>query len=93
MLDRLEDRTAEMLDAVETLTGEMQDDLGEMSTWPLLQLREWLGEMRTALDRLDRAIAAAFPLAELQEQIAEQESADRFRAERERVAMAKAVKR
>lgn len=66
---------------------------GELPTWALFQLREWLGDMRTALDRLDFALAAARSLAEFQIQIGEHESADRLCAERERVAMAKAAKK
>lgn len=74
MIDRLDDRTSEALEAVEKLTRDVQDGLGDLPVWQLLQLRAWLCDMRTALDRLDYAIAAALPVTELDDQIAEHES-------------------
>lgn len=89
MNGQLEDQTAGLLDSVGEIILGVQDGLGEMNTSELVQLREWITDMRGLLKRLDYAIAVALPVADLQDQIAVAEAADRLVQERNRVAKAK----
>lgn len=89
---RWDERLAEISSGLEGLTSIIQDSLGQLSTAELSRIFEWCAGARRELDRIEYAAQVALPLADLQGQVADHESAERIRSERERVARTKAAR-
>ncbi len=81
----------EVIDEVKNLTLSVKEHLGGIDQSTLLELLNQARRLRVCLDRFAFAVEATLPLAELQDQIAQNEAAERLRVERARVESAKAV--
>ncbi|HEY1561569.1 MAG TPA: hypothetical protein VGF71_11860 [Caulobacteraceae bacterium] len=87
-----DDLLADISGNVEALRPIIQDSLGRADTSDFEHILKWCGQIRRELDRIEYAARVALPVAELDDQIAVHEAAERLRLARERVAQTKSRK-
>jgi hypothetical protein len=89
---QLNEDLEKVIATVENLTVSVKEYLGAIDQSTLLELLNQVRRLRAYLDRLAYAVEATLPLAELEKQIAENETAERLHVERARAESAKATK-